>query len=105
MKNIYVGNLDFHTSDQDIRALFEPFGQVENVNLIRDQFSGQARGFGFVEMANDSEAEKAIQQLNGQQLGNRNITVNEARPKADRSSRGGGGGGGFRSAGRSKRSY
>lgn len=104
MKNIYVGNLDFHTSDQDIRALFEPFGQVENVNLIRDQFSGQARGFGFVEMANDSEAEKAIQQLNGQQLGNRNITVNEARPKADRSSRSGGGGG-FRSAGRSKRSY
>jgi RNA recognition motif-containing protein len=93
MKNIYVGNLDFSTSDQDVRALFEPFGQVDNVNLIRDQFSGQPRGFGFVEMSDDAAAEKAIQQLNGQQLGNRNITVNEARPKAARS--GGGGGGGF----------
>ena len=102
MKNIYVGNLDFHTSDQDVRALFEQFGQVDNINLIRDQFSGQPRGFGFVEMADDSAADSAIQQLNGQQLGNRNITVNEARPKAERSSRGGGG---FRSAGRSKRSY
>jgi RNA recognition motif-containing protein len=73
--------------------LFEPFGQVDNVNLIRDQFSGQPRGFGFVEMSDDAQAEKAIQQLNGQQLGNRNITVNEARPKASRSGSGGGGGG------------
>jgi cold-inducible RNA-binding protein len=93
MKNIYVGNLDFSTTDQDIRSLFEPFGQVDNINLIRDQFSGQPRGFGFVEMSDDAGADKAIQQLNGQQLGNRNITVNEARPKAARS--GGGGGGGF----------
>jgi RNA recognition motif-containing protein len=91
MKNIYVGNLDFSTNDQDLRSLFEPFGQVENVNLIRDQFSGQPRGFGFVEMSDDTQADAAIQQLNGQQLGNRNITVNEARPKA--SSRGGSGGG------------
>jgi len=95
MKNIYVGNLDFSTSDQDVRSLFEPFGQVDNVNLIRDQFSGQPRGFGFVEMADDAQADKAIAQLNGQQLGNRNITVNEARPKAERSRGGGGGGGGF----------
>jgi cold-inducible RNA-binding protein len=94
MKKIYVGNLDFSTTDQDVRMLFEPFGQVDNVNLIRDQFSGQPRGFGFVEMANDEEGDKAINQLNGQQVGNRNITVNEARPKAERS-RGGGGGGGF----------
>lgn len=112
MKNIYVGNLDFSTTDQDIRSLFEPFGQVDNVNLIRDQFSGQPKGFGFVEMADDAQAEKAIQQLNGQQLGNRNITVNEARPKASRSGSGGGfgrgrsgggGGGGFgRSGGRGR---
>ena len=94
MKNIYVGNLDFSTSDQDLRSLFEPFGQVDNINLIRDQFSGQPRGFGFVEMADDGQAEKAIQQLNGQQLGNRNITVNEARPKAARGGGGFGGGGG-----------
>jgi RNA recognition motif-containing protein len=101
MKNIYVGNLDFSTNDQDIRSLFEPFGQVDNVNLIRDQFSGQPRGFGFVEMADDAQAEKAIQQLNGQQLGNRNITVNEARPKARSGGGGGGGFGGGRGGGRS----
>jgi RNA recognition motif-containing protein len=100
MKNIYIGNLDFSTTDQDIRMLFEPFGAVDNINLIRDQFSGQPRGFGFVEMANDQEAERAIQELNGQQVGNRNITVNEARPKTERSGGGGGrgrsgGGGGY----------
>jgi cold-inducible RNA-binding protein len=99
MKNIYVGNLDFSTTDQDVRALFEPFGQVDNVNLIRDQFSGQPRGFGFVEMANDEEADKAIQQLNGQHVGNRNITVNEARPKAERSRAGAGGGFGRKGGG------
>ena len=92
MKNIYVGNLDFATTETEIRTLFEPFGQIDNVSLVRDKFSGQSRGFAFVEMSNDSEAEQAIQNLNGKQVGNRNITVNEARPREDRP-RGGGGGG------------
>ena len=94
MKNIYVGNLDFSTAEDEIRTLFEPFGQVDNVSLVRDKFSGQSRGFAFVEMSNDSEAEQAIQNLNGKQVGKRAITVNEARPREDRP-RGGGGGGGF----------
>ncbi|HET9696360.1 MAG TPA: RNA-binding protein [Terriglobales bacterium] len=94
MKNIYVGNLDYSTSEQDLRGLFEPFGQVDNVSVAKDKFSGQSRGFGFVEMANDEEAEKAINELNGKQLGRRNLTVNEARPREARPPRSGGFGGG-----------
>src|SRR5689334_16606370 len=94
MKNIYVGNLDYSTTEQDLRGLFEPFGQVENVSVAKDKFSGQSRGFGFVEMANDEEAEKAINELNGKQLGRRNLTVNEARPREARPPRPGGFGGG-----------
>jgi cold-inducible RNA-binding protein len=102
MKNIYVGNLDYSTSEQDLRGLFEPYGPVENVSLAKDKFSGQSRGFGFVEMTNDADGEKAISELNGRQLGNRNLTVNEARPREARpprsggfgGNRGGGGGGG-----------
>jgi len=94
MKNIYVGNLDFATTETEIRTLFEPFGQIDNVSLVRDKFSGQSRGFAFVEMTNDNEAEQAIQNLNGKQVGNRNITVNEARPREDRPRGGGGGFGG-----------
>ena len=94
MKNIYVGNLDFSTAEDEIRTLFEPFGQVDNVSLVRDKFSGQSRGFAFVEMGNDGEAEQAIQNLNGKQVGKRNITVNEARPREDRPRGGGGFGGG-----------
>ena len=94
MKNIYVGNLDFSTTESEIRSLFESFGQIDNVSLVRDKFSGQSRGFAFVEMSNDSEAEQAIQNLNGKQVGNRNITVNEARPREDRPRGGGGGFGG-----------
>ncbi len=85
MKNVYVGNLDFGASEQDIRTLFEQYGQVDNVSLVRDKFSGQSRGFAFVEMSNDSEADTAIQNLNGHPLGKRNLTVNEARPKVERS--------------------
>jgi RNA recognition motif-containing protein len=103
MKNVYVGNLDFSTTEQEIRGLFEEFGQVDNVSLVRDKFSGQSRGFAFVEMANDAEAEKAIQNLNGRQVGNRNLTVNEARPREQRPARSGGGfsggGGGGRGRG------
>ncbi len=102
MKNVYVGNLDFGASEQDIRALFEQYGQVDNVSLVRDKFSGQSRGFAFVEMSNDSEADTAIQNLNGHPLGKRNLTVNEARPREERGGGGGGrgfGGGGGRSGG------
>lgn len=100
MKNIYVGNLDFSTTESEIRSMFEPFGQIDNVSLVRDKFSGQSRGFAFVEMANDSEADQAIQNLNGKQVGKRNITVNEARPREDRPRGGGGGFGGGGGGGR-----
>ena len=91
MKNIYVGNLSFQTDEDTLRQAFAQFGQVDNVNIVRDRDTGQPRGFAFVEMASDSEAETAMQQLNGSALDGRNLTVNEARPKTDR---GGGGGGG-----------
>lgn len=105
MKNIYVGNLDYNVTEQDLRAAFEAYGQVDNVTIMRDRDTGQPRGFAFVEMANDEEAQKAITGTNGTQLGNRNINVNEARPKTERSggfNRGGGrpGGGGKGRGGR-----
>ncbi|PYT30218.1 MAG: RNA-binding protein [Acidobacteria bacterium] len=102
MKNIFVGNLSFGATEQDLRSLFEAYGAVERVNLVTDRDSGQPRGFAFVEMTNDAEAEKAIAGLNGTDLGGRAINVNEARPKPERGGfrpggggqrRGGGGGG------------
>jgi cold-inducible RNA-binding protein len=98
MKNIFVGNLSFRTTEDEVRSLFAAYGSVERVNLITDRDTGQARGFGFVEMNNDSEAERAIAELNGRELGGRAINVNEARPKEDRGGGGGGrrGGGGYR---------
>ena len=93
MKNIYVGNLDYGVNEEQLRAAFEAFGQVEKVTLIRDRDTGQPRCFGFVDMAGDAEADKAIQSLNGAQMGARAITVNEARPRVERSGGGGGGGG------------
>lgn len=102
MKNIYVGNLDFAITEQDLRSLFEPYGQVDNVNIAKDKFTGQPRGFGFVEMADDKQGEQAIEELNGRQVGNRNLTVNEARPREARPQRAGGfgnRGGGFRDRG------
>ena len=93
MKNIYVGNLDFRTTEDELRQLFEAYGQVEKVNMIRDRDTGQPRGFAFVEMANDAEAEKAVASINGSNLGGRNLNVSEARPKPERSGGGGGGGG------------
>ena len=92
MKNIYVGNLSFEASEESVRALFEAYGTVSRVNIVTDRDTGQPRGFGFVEMANDGEGEKAIAAVNGTELGGRALNVNEARPKAERS---GGGGGGF----------
>ncbi len=95
MKNIYVGNLDYGVTEDQLRAAFEAYGQVDKVTLIRDRDTGQPRGFGFVEMASDSEAQNAIQSLNGSQVGGRAITVNEARPRVERAGGGGGGRGGF----------
>ena len=92
MKNIFVGNLSFGATEDTVRALFETHGTVDRVNICTDRDSGQPRGFGFVEMANDNEAEKAISAVNGKKLDGRALNVNEARPKAERS---GGGGGGF----------
>ena len=90
MKNIYVGNLSFGASEESVRALFETHGTVSRVNIVTDRDSGQPRGFGFVEMANDGEGETAIAAINGTDLDGRTLNVNEARPKADRSSGGGG---------------
>lgn len=92
MKNIYVGNLSFGATEDAVRSLFETHGTVTRVNIATDRDTGQPRGFGFVEMANDGEGEKAIAALNGTELDGRALNVNEARPKGERS---GGGGGGF----------
>lgn len=93
MKNIFVGNLSFGATEDSIRSLFETHGTVGRVNIVTDRDTGQPRGFGFVEMANDSEGERAIAALNGTDLDGRTLNVNEARPKTERSH--GGGGGGF----------
>ena len=99
MKNIFVGNLSFNTSEDELRQLFEPFGQVDRVSILTDRETGRSRGFGFVEMSNSEEGDKATAGLNGSQFGGRAINVNEARPKAE-GARGGGGGGGGRDRGR-----
>src|SRR5258708_6517145 len=92
MKNIFVGNLSFGATEDTVRALFAPHGSVSRVNICTDRDSGQPRGFGFVEMDNDSEGDKAIAALNGKDLDGRALNINEARPKGDRPSGGGGGG-------------
>jgi cold-inducible RNA-binding protein len=91
LKNIFVGNLSYGTTEDSIRSLFEAYGAVERVNLITDRDSGQARGFGFVEMSNGEEADRAIAELNGRDLDGRTLNVNEARPKTERASSGFGG--------------
>jgi cold-inducible RNA-binding protein len=92
MKNIYVGNLNFGATEDSLRSLFATHGTVGRVNIVTDRDTGQPRGFGFVEMSNDGEGEKAISALNGKDFDGRALSVNEARPKTERS---GGGGGGF----------
>jgi len=94
LKNIYVGNVSFRTTEQDIEALFAAYGQVERVQIVKDRETGQSRGFAFVEMPGDAEADKAIASLNGAELGGRTLTVNEARPREPRTGGGGFGGGG-----------
>lgn len=94
MKNLYVGNLPHSITEAELRNLFEPHGAVDKVSLVTDRDTGRARGFGFVEMTDASAADKAIAALNGAEVGGRTLTINEARPKADRPRGGGGGGGG-----------
>jgi len=100
---LYVGNLPFKVREEDLQSLFQQAGAVESVNIIRDKFSGQSRGFGFVEMSSPEDAEKAIQMFNGHNMENREIVVNEARPQAPRPPRPGGGGGGRGGYGRRDR--
>jgi cold-inducible RNA-binding protein len=92
MKNIFVGNLNFGATEEADRSIFEQYGTVEKVNLITDRDTGQARGFGFVEMSVNADADRAIAELNGRELDGRALNVNEARPKTDRGGSGGGGG-------------
>ena len=92
-RRLYVGNLPYETGENDLQDLFAQAGTVETVKVMRDMATGRARGFAFVEMSTDEEAQKAISQLNDYQLGGRGLTVNEARPKPERS--GGFGGGGY----------
>jgi len=91
MKNIFVGNLSFGATEVSVRSLFEPHGTVGRVNIVTDRDTGQPRGFGFVEMNNDGEGEKAIAALNGTDFDGRTLNVNEARPKVERSGGGGSG--------------
>jgi RNA recognition motif-containing protein len=92
--NIYAGNLSRDLSEAELRGAFEAFGSVTSVSIIKDKFSGESRGFGFVEMPNKAEAEKAIGALNGKDLKGRSLSINEARPRTE--NRGGGGFGGGR---------
>ena len=96
--NIYVGNLSYRTTEDELREAFGAFGEVTSTAVIKDRDTGQSRGFGFVEMASDSEGQAAIEGMNGADLGGRNLKVNEARPREERP-RGGGGGGGYNRGG------
>ena len=92
-KNLYVGGLPYSVTDEQLQELFETHGAVESARVITDRYTGQSRGFGFVEMEAEEAAQDAIEALNGSNLGGRTITVNEARPRENRSGRGPGGGG------------
>lgn len=94
VKNIYVGNLPFSSTEDDIRVLFEQHGAVSRVHLVTDRETGRPRGFGFIEMDVDAEGEAAIEAINGTEVGGRNLTVNEARPRPPRGGGGERGGGG-----------
>ncbi|NOZ22415.1 MAG: RNA-binding protein [Planctomycetes bacterium] len=87
MKNIYCGNLSYSCTEDELRQLFEQFGKVQSAKVIMDRDTGRARGFGFVEMEVESEADQAIESLNGTDFGGRNIIVNEARPRGERRAR------------------
>ena len=93
MKSVFVGNLNFQTTEADLTALFRPFGLVDRIHLVSDRETGRARGFAFVEMPDDLEAAKAIAALHGKEMGGRNLKVNEARPRGERLPRSNGDGG------------
>ncbi|MCZ6750564.1 MAG: RNA-binding protein [Acidobacteria bacterium] len=97
MKNLFIGNMSFDTTEGELRALFEPFGEITRVQVITDRDTGRPRGFAFVEMTNDEEATKAIAELDGKEVGGRALKVNEAKPRPERSGprRDDGGRGGF----------
>ena len=106
-KKVYVGNLSYGTTDSDLRTMFEEFGSVESAQVIMDRESGRSKGFGFVEMGSDQEAQAAINALNGREVDGRALTVNEAKPREDRGGRSGGGGrggygGGWQGLGRQR---
>lgn len=109
MKNIFVGNLSYGATEDAVRALFEAYGTVDRVSIVTDRETGQARGFGFVEMPVNAEADRAIEELNGREMGGRALNINEARPKEDRGgfggggNRRGGGGGGYGGGGGQRR--
>ena len=94
--NIYIGNLSYEVTEEDLQQAFEAFGQVESVNIIKDKFSGRSKGFGFVEMPDKANAQSAINDLNGQELKGRTLNVNEARPRSEGRPGGRGRGGGRR---------
>jgi RNA recognition motif-containing protein len=102
-RKLYVGNIPYDTNEQDLQDLFAQAGNVESVTVMRDRDTGRARGFAFVEMSSDDDAQNAITKLNDQQFGGRRLTVNEARPQVPRSG-GGGGAGNYGSRGPSRRS-
>ncbi len=100
MKNLFVGNMSFQTTEDELRSIFEPYGEITRLQLMTDRDTGRSRGFAFVEVADDGEAAKAITELNGKELDGRALNVNEARPKPERSGPRGGGGnsrGGYQS--------
>ena len=105
MTNIYVGNLSYEATEDDLRQAFEAHGEVTSVAIIMDKMTGRSRGFGFVEMSDKNQAAAAIQALNLQEVRGRAITVNEAKPKSEGASRGGGGGRGGFGGGRGRREY
>jgi cold-inducible RNA-binding protein len=92
---LYVGNLSFQTSSDDLQQLFSQAGTVESASVVEDRETGRSRGFGFVEMSSNEEGQKAIEQFNGKEINGRNLTVNEARPRENRGGGGGGGRGGY----------
>ncbi len=99
-KKLYVGNLSYGTTDSDLQGMFEEFGSVQSAQVIMDRESGRSKGFGFVEMGSDQEAQAAINALNGKDMDGRALTVNEAKPREDRGGRSGGGGRGGYGGGR-----
>lgn len=96
-KKLYVGSLPYSITEDELQALFSPYGEIESVRIITDKFTGQSKGFGFVTMVNQNDAEKAAQELNGKAVKGRTLIVNEARPEERRERSGGGGDRGFRS--------